>query len=179
MDDTERNDNKTIPLDELRTEFINSDSASLKSLAIKYSVPYPVVLKTARDEDWRGQKKTAANNTINNGQVNGAITNGTMNLPKMGEPPEASESASEKEELAELRRQAYKLAISAARALHLKEDWNPKDFDLLVGTYVKVVGAQVKVAGGEDGIDRIIGELTETDVFLSPSEYFKEASDES
>jgi hypothetical protein len=154
-------------LDDLKNEYLDNGEISLKSLSIKYGIPYKIVLKTSKEEDWHGERERKKSQPIQN--TNGS-TDGHIEINGKAEAPQNPHlKANEGEELEHLRRQAFELASNAARSLHMKEDWNPKDFDLLVGTYVKVVGAKVKIEGASDVIDRLLGELTESDEFQHTS----------
>lgn len=93
-------------------------------------------------------------------------SNGQIENPRLKETPPGGKMASAMDELHHLRRQAYELATNAAKSFDKKEDWNIKDFDLMVSTWVKVAGTQLKMEEGADEIDCLIGELTEKDESL-------------
>jgi hypothetical protein len=84
----------------------------------------------------------------------------------------------QKQELDTLRRTAFDLASEAGKSCLETTSFSLKEFDLLVGVYVKILGAQAKLAGLEDGIDRLISDLTQQDAFLAPFSDKEETYDE-
>ena len=110
--------------------------------------------------------KNGANNetepvTVQNTE-NGGLSDNTCipaKLPKIAMDPQTEL----REEVHFLRRMAAELACNAGAALSPREDYGVKDFDSYIGTWQKIVGVQVKLDGGGDGIEKLIGELADGD----------------
>ena len=92
---------------------------------------------------------------------------------------EDSENNIVKGELAVLRQQSYDLASNAASVLDSKEDWCVKDFDTVVGTYLKIITAKTKIGGGEDEIVHMLRMFSAWEESQSSSANSKEDADES
>lgn len=136
-----------------------------------------------KEEIKKGEREDSnAKSVINGGSTvveSEALPVSDLNGKQKGGSPFSESDTPVNKQVEILRNDAFELASSAAESLASKEDWNPKDFDLLVGTFAKVVGVQMKMEGNEDGIDRLFSELTDTEVFRTPSAKSEEGADES
>ncbi len=188
LDDSEAELFETI-----KQDYLNNNDLDQKSLADKYKIEYGKLLSVSRHEKWKQERDDKIKQERENLEIKKVVNGGSKVVES--ETPQASNSNSSEKggnsfshsqsertiesEMESLRSNAFELATSAAESLASKEDWNPKDFDLLVGTFAKVVGVQMKMEGNEDGIDRLFSELTDTEVFRTPSAKSEEGADES
>lgn len=180
----ERNESERIF--EIREEYIKQDKPSLKALSVAFEFPYSRLLEIAKKDNWKENRT----NGIDKAKLNGETCPSEISL----EPHEKGQSGDsendsrnesddkpvtdQKQELDTLRRTVFDLASRAGDSFPESTSFSLKEFDLLVGTYVKIVGATAKLAGLEDGIDRLISELTQQDAFLAPFSDKEEADDE-
>ena len=171
---------------EIREEYLRQEKSNLKALSVKFEFPYSKLLEIAKKDKW-SEYRTNGKDKINlNGETcPSEISSDAQKKGQSGDSENNSHNESgdkpptdQKQELEILRRTAFDLASGAAVSVANMENFSPKEFDLLVGTYVKIVGALAKLAGLEDGIDRLISELTQQDAFLAPFGEKEEADDE-
>jgi hypothetical protein len=171
---------------EIRKEYIKQEKPNLKALSVAFEFPYSKLLEIAKKDNWK-EYRTNGKDKINlNGEA--CPSNTSLDPHEKGQSGDSENNShnesgekpptDQKQELEILRRTAFDLASGAAVSVATMENFSPKEFDLLVGTYVKIVGAQAKLAGLEDGIDRLISELTQQDAFLAPFGEKEEADDE-
>ena len=133
--------------------------------------------------DTDNHSQNGANIDSQSGTLKGALeSNGALEsegIKKSEESEEAIESDALEMELAALRHHAFNLAQDAASALDSKEDWNVKDYDNIIGIYIKVLTAKTKIGGDEDETERLIGMFTAREENPASSVNSKEDTDES
>lgn len=188
MTDKIQDDSESGLFEIIKEDYFNNN-LNQKKLAEKYNVNYGKLLSIARSENWKrerenlnskvkinGGSKAVESETSPDVNSNGCEKGGNSFLQAQAEPESVRTIQSEMDSL---RSNAFELASSAADALVSKDDWNPKEFDLLVGTFAKLVGVQMKMEGSEDGLDRLFSDVTEAEVFRAPSAKSEEGTDES
>jgi hypothetical protein len=186
-------DSESVRFKLIKNEYLNSKRLTLESLAEKHNVDVKELRSVSRSEKWSQERGSKRKQEIEKPNSKKPV-NGDSIAVESESTPVSNSNSSEKggnsfshsqsertieSEMESLRSNAFELASSAAESLNSKEDWNPKEFDLLVGTFAKIVGVQMKMEGNEDGIDRLFSELTDTEVFRTPSAKSEEGADES
>ncbi|MCD6218198.1 hypothetical protein J7L05_10140 [bacterium] len=176
-------DSEVELFEKIKQDYLEMSKPSLKALAGKYSVNYKKLRLVSKSKNWNQAREDKNTKSVVNGGSR-AVESETspvsdLNGKQKGGSPFSESETPIKNQVKTLRNDAFELASSAAESLTSKDDWNPKEFDLLVGTFAKIVGVQMKMEGNEDGIDRLFSELTDTEVFLAPSAKSEEGADES
>lgn len=184
-------DSESTLFETIKQDYLENKKDTLLSLSKKHNVDHKKLCSVSRTEKCgkeresrRKQKIVKSNSEKPANGENRAVESVTPVVPNSNGSEKGGSSLSQPErtiesEMESLRSNAFELATSAAESLTSKEDWNPKEFDLLVGTFAKIVSVQMKMEGNEDGIDRLFSELTDTEVFLAPSAKSEEGADES
>jgi len=151
------------PIEMVREEYIANGKITFKKLSEKYEIPLEIIKETAKQENWRAMRKNAVHKENDkNGGVKPLVDGDHRNELK-GVPPLPSARDEIREESSDLRRLAFGIATKAGKVCETKDEWGPKDFDLVIGTWAKIVGVQAKLDGDADGIEKLIDELTEGD----------------
>ena len=175
-------------LDKIREAYINQTQPNVSALAREFGFPYSKLREIVKNQNWNQYRLNGNEKT----EIKGGETHPTDTPIKLHEKGAACSDFSnshdssakadspldEKEEIEQLRRRAFSLASKAADSVAKTKSYTPKEWDVLVGTYVKIIGAQAKIAGLEDGIDRLISELTQQDVFCKPSGFEEGSNDD-